>query len=103
RCSTALLDYLPLPYTPLFRSSPRAIQIRQAVLAFGQTADGIAGAVPTDLAGKFSKGRLRFAQGGFVPGKGGPTQDNIHAMLSAGDRKSTRLNSSHVSNSYAAI
>src|SRR5699024_5661993 len=58
-------------------NSPRAIQIRQAVLAFGQTADGIAGAVPTDLAGKFSKGRLRFAQGGFVPGKGGPTQDNI--------------------------
>ena len=66
-------------------NSPRAIQIRQAVLAFGQTADGIAGAVPTDLAGKFSKGRLRFAQGGFVPGKGGPTQDNIHAMLSAGE------------------
>lgn len=66
-------------------NSPRAIQIRQAVLAFGNTADGIAGAVPTDLAGKFSKGRLRFAQGGFVPGKGGPTQDNIHAMLSAGE------------------
>lgn len=66
-------------------NSPRAIQIRQAVLAFGNTADGIAGAVPSNLASQFSKGKLRFAQGGFVPGKGGPTQDNIHAMLSAGE------------------
>lgn len=59
--------------------------IRRAVRDYGRTADGLRGMVPANLVARFTHGRLRFANGGLVPGVGGPKQDNVPIMASAGE------------------
>src|SRR5690348_18507835 len=70
----------PFPYTTLFRSSPPVLGIRRGEL--GQAA--------LDTVGEDVEVRRRVVVGGDAEGDG------------VQDRKSTRLNSSHPSNSYDA-
>src|SRR2546422_8289837 len=76
------------PYTTLFRST----------LSAGGGAGGVAGADGTGF-GDAAAGGAAGAAGLASPPAGGTAA----AGLSAGDRKSTRLNSSHGYNSYAGF
>src|SRR5690242_21217208 len=72
------------PYTTLFRS--RELHIGQSDAPVGRQPLGL-------LADRLAD-----------PGRGGPPRLDLHGELGAGlDRKSTRLNSSHMSISYAVF
>src|SRR3712207_8289075 len=96
------------PYTTLFRSGLR-VQGIPAVKAVwqGQLVAEFSGAIPEEQARQFVTELVRATTGGAVPGAGAdepaedPRLDAAEAALergdlaAAGDRKSTRLNSSH--------
>src|SRR5690606_41791304 len=85
----------PFPYTTLFRSLPPADEQRPD--------PGRGGRAAVRRGGIPAQGRVRGG-GGIRAGAGGDgALDQVRRCEEAGDRKSTRLNSSHVKISYAVF
>src|SRR5205807_10007679 len=91
----------PFPYTTLFRSlGPPALVMNRSD-AF-TTSDGCAAATPANESASTSSGALInfFTTSSlYLQGRSGRDAD----PLGGGDRKSTRLNSSHLVSSYAVF
>src|SRR5439155_20217757 len=91
------------PYTTLFRSAPEALRSR-----IERVAERVDPAAPLDRAAQGHHRHLRVAHPGIMtrlfqpaPFPLFPGRVTLQAQRKGGDRKSTRLNSSHVAISYA--
>src|SRR5699024_12227344 len=87
------------PYTTLFRS------VRRRPVVLGARAAVGLGVHPRAAAVHVHPVHLRAVDGGPAGGAGAPRAAGVHrgARAAHRDRKSTRLNSSHVSISYAVF
>src|SRR5690606_41704813 len=83
------------PYTTLFRSTRRGGAMRVGVIGTGDVGDTLAN-------GFLSRGHS-VIRGSRDPAKLAGWVEAAGERASAGDRKSTRLNSSHVKISYAVF
>src|SRR5699024_12793082 len=93
------IDIHPLPYTTLFRSTQELNMFGHIIYAeVDQAIFGLVGEVQ-EL--EQEDGVRYFYYTGKIAQTGKPSEDK--QVVRAADRKSTRLNSSHVSISYAVL
>src|SRR5690606_41659371 len=91
------------PYTTLFRSDVASIEERMARLARGQRGLLRVGFTSSAAAHAFIPDAIRACRARFPDIELVLSEDNAATLteaVAASDRKSTRLNSSHVKNSY---
>src|SRR5690606_41687065 len=90
------------PYTTLFRSPVQPLAVNNSGMVYAGGFFNNIGGKPRDYIA-----RLSGSGTGAADANWNPSSDDVVIALaldgSSGDRKSTRLNSSHVKNSYAVI